>query len=233
MRVALLNSVVTRQCEADSVSVQGTVCLIYSGEAISRKTREKYLEAILRQNVGFFDKLGAGEITTRITGDTNLIQDGISQKVALTLQSLSTFFTAFIIGFVRYWKLTLILTSTVVAISTTFGLGSAFLVKWTKKALDAYANGGTVAEETFSSIRNAVAFGTEDKLTKQYDKSLCTAEKQGRKNRVVVGLMIGGLFMFINLNYVSKIFIKLLFGIADQFRVLRFGWEVDSLRMEK
>lgn len=223
-----LDSVVAHKYESNDILVQGTVCLIYSGEAISRKTREKYLEAILRQNIGFFDELGAGEITTRITGDTNLIQDGISQKVALTLQSLSTFFTAFIIGFVKYWKLTLILTSTVVAISTTFGLGSVFLVTWTKKALDAYANGGTVAEETFSSIRNAVAFGTEDKLTKQYDKSLSAAEKQGRKNRVVTGLMIGCLFMFINLNYVFKAFIKFFLGTTDKFRVLRFGWVVNS-----
>lgn len=167
--------------------------------------REKYLEAILRQNIGFFDKLGAGEITTRITGDTNLIQDGISQKVALTLQSISTFITAFVIGFVVYWKLTLILTSTVIAISATFGIGSIFLVMWTKKALDAYASGGTIAEETFSSIRNAVAFGTEDKLSKQYDKSLIAAEKEGRKNRIALGCMIGSLFMFINFNYVRHL----------------------------
>ena len=185
--------------------LQGNVCLIYTGEAISRKMREKYLEAILRQNIGFFDKLGAGEITTRITGDTNLIQDGISQKVALTLQSISTFITAFVIGFVVYWKLTLILTSTVIAISATFGIGSIFLVMWTKKALDAYASGGTIAEETFSSIRNAVAFGTEDKLSKQYDKSLIAAEKEGRKNRIALGCMIGSLFMFINFNYVRHL----------------------------
>ena len=119
------------------------------------------------------------------------------------MQSLSTFITAFIIGFVRYWKLTLILTSTVVAISVTFSLGSVFLVAWTKKALDAYASGGTIAEETFSSIRNSVAFGTEDKLSKQYDNSLIAAEKQGRKNRIVLGCMIGSLFMLINLNYVK------------------------------
>lgn len=226
--MTLLDNAVAHQYKSNDVSVQGTVCLIYSGEAIARKTRGKYLEAILRQNIGFFDELGAGEITTRITGDTNLIQDGISQKVALTLQSLSTFITAFIIGFVMYWKLTLILTSTVVAISTTFGLGSVFLVTWTKKALDAYANGGTVAEEAFSSIRNAVAFGTEDKLTKQYDKALSAAEKQGRKNRVVTGLMIGCLFMFINLNYVFMTIIKFLLGTTDKLRVLRFGWVVDS-----
>ena len=121
------------------------------------------------------------------------------------MQSLSTFITAFIIGFVTYWKLTLILTSTVVAISATFGVGSVFLVAWTKKALDAYASGGTVAEETFSSVRNAVAFGTEDKLSKQYDKSLIASEKQGRKSRIVLGCMIGSLFMLINLNYVRHV----------------------------
>lgn len=52
----------------------------------------------MRQNIGFFDKLGAGEITTRITADTNLVQDGISEKVGLTLAAVATFITAFIIG---------------------------------------------------------------------------------------------------------------------------------------
>lgn len=55
----------------------------------------------MRQNIAFFDKLGAGEITTRITADTNLIQDGISEKVGLTLTALATFITAFVIGFVK------------------------------------------------------------------------------------------------------------------------------------
>lgn len=52
----------------------------------------------MRQNIGFFDKLGSGEITTRITADTNLVQDGISEKVGLTINALAAFFTAFVIG---------------------------------------------------------------------------------------------------------------------------------------
>lgn len=38
----------------------------YTGERASRRIREKYLRAVLRQNVGWMDKVGAGEITTRI-----------------------------------------------------------------------------------------------------------------------------------------------------------------------
>lgn len=184
-------------------TVQGTVASIYAGESVTRKTRENYLRAILRQNIGFFDRLGAGEVTTRITSDTNLIQEGVSQKLTITLQSLSTFITAFVIGFVRYWKLTIILFSTVIAITLDFGIGSTFLVKWTEKALTAYANGGTVAEETFSSIRNAISFGTQNKLLRQYEKHLIEAERWGIKGRAALACMIGAMFAFIFWNYVS------------------------------
>lgn len=158
-----------------------TVGFIYTGEHMAAKIREEYLAAILRQNIAYFDVRGAGEITTRITADTNLVQDGISEKVGLTLTALATFVTAYIIGFVKYWKLTLILTSTIVAIVVTMGALGQMIVKYQKKSLAAYAEGGTVAEEVLSSIRNAVAFGTQDKLATEYAKHLTEAEKSGFK----------------------------------------------------
>jgi len=42
----------------------------YTGETNAKRIREKYLEAILRQDVTFFDKVGAGEVATRIQTDT-------------------------------------------------------------------------------------------------------------------------------------------------------------------
>jgi ATP-binding cassette subfamily B (MDR/TAP) protein 1 len=178
-----------------------TVGFIYAGEHMAAKIREAYLGAILRQNIAYFDARGAGEITTRITADTNLVQDGISEKVGLTLTALATFVTAYIIGFVKYWKLTLILTSTIVAIVVTMGTLGKLIVKWQKQSLAAYAEGGTVAEEVISSIRNAVAFGTQDKLALQYDKHLAEAEKSGFKMKAILGSMIGFLMTFVYLNY--------------------------------
>ena len=178
-----------------------TVGFIYTGEHVTQKIREQYLAAILRQNIGFYDKLGAGEITTRITADTNLVQEGISEKVALTLTALATFVTAFVIGFIKYWKLTLILMSTIVAIACVMGGGSTFIVKYNKQSLQSYAAGGTVAEEVISSIRNAVAFGTQDKLARQYAQHLHVAEKFGLKLKITLGVMIGGMFWVLYLNY--------------------------------
>ncbi|KAF2970460.1 hypothetical protein GQX73_g3168 [Xylaria multiplex] len=178
-----------------------TVGFIYTGEHISAKIREHYLESCMRQNIGFFDKMGAGEVTTRITADTNLVQEGISEKVSLTLTAIATFLSAFVIGFVFYWKLTLILTSVVFALLFIMGGASRFIVKYTKQNIQAHAAGGTVAEEVLSSIRNTVAFGTESRLAQKYDAHLKIGEYWGFRKSAAVAFLVGGIFLIIYLNY--------------------------------
>lgn len=140
-------------------------------------------------------------MTTRITADTNLVQDGISEKIALTLTAMATFVTAFVIAFIKYWKLTLILSSTVFAIVVIMGAGSTFIVKYNKQSLESYALGGSVAEEVISSIRNATAFGTQDKLARQYDAHLTEAEIWGKKLKMILAVMISGMMGIIYFNY--------------------------------
>ncbi|KAM3546105.1 hypothetical protein ARSEF1564_001004 [Beauveria bassiana] len=178
-----------------------TVGFIYTGEHISAKIREHYLEACMRQNIGYFDKLGAGEVTTRITADTNLIQDGLSEKVSLTIAALATFITAFVIAFINYWKLTLILTATVFALVLVMGIGSSFMLKHNKASLESYAEGGTIAEEVFSSVRNAIAFGTQERLAKKYDKHLAQAEYFGFRVKSSMAIMLGGMMLVLFLTY--------------------------------
>ncbi|KAL2002600.1 hypothetical protein VTN02DRAFT_6410 [Thermoascus thermophilus] len=178
-----------------------TVGFIYTGEHVSQKIREHYLKAIMRQNIAYFDNLGAGEITTRITADTNLIQDGISEKVGLTLTALSTFITAFIIAYIKYWKLALICSSTILALVLLMGSGSRFIIKFSKQSLESYGAGGTVAEEVISSIRNATAFGTQDRLAKQYEVHLKEAERWGVRLQVMLAIMVGAMFCIMYLNY--------------------------------
>ena len=46
---------------------------VHTGEVATKRLREHYLRAILRQNIAFFDNVGAGEVATRITTDTRKI----------------------------------------------------------------------------------------------------------------------------------------------------------------
>lgn len=43
---------------------------VYTAEMSSKRLRERYLAAILRQDIAFFDDVGAGEVATRIQTDT-------------------------------------------------------------------------------------------------------------------------------------------------------------------
>ncbi|KAK5999049.1 ABC multidrug transporter atrD [Cladobotryum mycophilum] len=184
-----------------AVTYVATVGFIYTGENISAKIRQHYLESCMKQNIGFFDKIGAGEIVTRITADTNLIQDGISEKVALTLTSISSLITSFVIAFANHWKLSLILSSVLLGIVLNGGLFSGYMMKNSKLSLESQAASGTLADEVLGSIRSAVAFGTQERLIRQYDKHLAKTEFYGFRSKASIGIMIGGMMMLLYLSY--------------------------------
>jgi ATP-binding cassette subfamily B (MDR/TAP) protein 1 len=46
---------------------------VYTGEVSAKRLRERYLGAILRQDIAFFDHVGAGEVATRIQTDTRTL----------------------------------------------------------------------------------------------------------------------------------------------------------------
>ncbi|OLL24370.1 Leptomycin B resistance protein pmd1, partial [Neolecta irregularis DAH-3] len=171
-----------------------TFSWLYTGDRITRQIRERYLRAVLRQNIAYFDKLGAGAVTTRITSDTALIQDGISEKVVIVVSSLSSFISAFTIAFIKSWRLTLIMSCIVPLLAGIVGSISILLSKYSKESLNVYSVGGTLAEEVFSSIRSVQAFGTQDKVSAIYYDHLTLAYKVGRKKAVAVGVMFASLW---------------------------------------
>ena len=108
----------------------------YTGERITRAIRELYLRAIFRQNIAFFDFLGSGEITSRISSDMNLVQDGIGQKIGLFVTGVSMFVTAIIIGFIRSWKLSLIMLAATVALIMMMGVNGTLMKKAQTLSID-------------------------------------------------------------------------------------------------
>ena len=142
--------------------------------------------------MGFFDSLGAGEVTTRITVDANKVQDGISEKVGLTVTALSTFITAFIISFASYWKLTLVLLSTVAVLLMVMLSGTKLVFKHTITSFIAYAPAGSLADEVLSTIRTTVAFGAQKRMAECHDSHLARAERSGFKAKAIMGVMVVG-----------------------------------------
>ncbi|TPX12963.1 uncharacterized protein E0L32_006608 [Thyridium curvatum] len=170
-----------------------TAGFTHAGERITRRIREEYLAAILRQNMAYFDNLGAGEVTTRISADANLVQDGMSQKVGLTLTAVAAFVSSVIIAYIKYWKLALIATPSIFCLVGVMVFGFKAVVNLTAKAMQRSGDGNSVAGEAFSSIRTIAAFGSHDRHAAQYDSHLKAGEKHGIRMQLVQGLMIASL----------------------------------------
>jgi ABC transporter transmembrane region len=160
-----------------------------------------YLQAVLRQNIAFFDRLGAGEVTNRISHDVDLIQDGISDKISITAQAAGTFFSGFIIAFTRSWKFTLVLSCILPTMVLIFGFGGKAVATLAGKTVTEYASAATIAEEVLSSVRTAQAFGTEERLAEEYDRNLVAAQKVGYKKAFVMACLFSGIFTLVYLAY--------------------------------
>ncbi|KAL5524544.1 hypothetical protein ACEPAF_9684 [Sanghuangporus sanghuang] len=174
---------------------------VYTGEVNSKRVRENYLRAVLRQDIAFFDNVGAGEIASRIQTDTHLIQMGISEKVAIVVQFLSSFITGFIVAYARSWRLALALTSVLPCIGISGAVMNKFVSKFMQLSLKHVAEGGSVAEEVISTIRTAQAFGTQSILATIYDSYILQAHTVDLKSAFVSGVGLSVFFFVIYSAY--------------------------------
>ena len=130
---------------------------VYTGETITLRIRRNYLRAILRQDVAYFDKLGAGEITTRTQSDIQLIQEGISDKLPTMFSFVTTFIAGFVVAYIRHWKLALVMTSILPWIVITTVILNMFIAKYQQIELQFISKAASLAEESLSTVRTAKA----------------------------------------------------------------------------
>ncbi|CAB4414464.1 unnamed protein product [Rhizophagus irregularis] len=176
-------------------------CWVATGERITRRIREQYFRAILRQDIAYFDKLGAGEVTMRITNDTHLIQDGISEKVSMGFSFMVQFFAAFTIAFIINWKMTLVIFVIFPMVMLNGGIFNRLIVNYKRKVLDYYSKSSVIAEESISTIRTTVAFSQQKNVSKLYDSKLEDAKLSGVKSSILNSFGIGTNEFILNSAY--------------------------------
>ncbi|KAG2039964.1 P-loop containing nucleoside triphosphate hydrolase protein [Suillus americanus] len=174
---------------------------VYTSEVNGKRIRERYLQAILRQEIAYFDDVGAGEVATRIQSDTLLVQLGISEKVTLAVTFISAFFVGFILAFARSWRLALALSSILPCMVVIGATMKTFVSKYTQLSLKHVAEAGSLAEEVISTVRTAQAFGTQKVLSGIYDKNIDVTRVVDTKASIWNGAGLGSLFFVIYAAY--------------------------------
>ncbi|PPQ73650.1 hypothetical protein CVT26_010608 [Gymnopilus dilepis] len=174
---------------------------VYTSEVNAKRIRERYLQSILRQDIAFFDNVGAGEVATRIQTDTHLVQQGMSEKVALVVNFLGAFFCGFILAYVRCWRLALAMTSIFPCIAMFGMIMNKFVVAYKQLSLKHTAEAGSLAEEVLSTVRTAQAFGTQKSLASLYDIHVDQSLGVEMKAALASGFGLGSLFFVVYAAY--------------------------------
>ena len=74
------------------------------------------MQAVICQDIACLDSFTPGSVATSTSNDTNIIQDGLAEKLGIFIQGLSNLATSFVIAFSQSWKLTLAISTCVFAV---------------------------------------------------------------------------------------------------------------------
>ncbi|CAM8980368.1 unnamed protein product [Rhodiola kirilowii] len=167
-------------------------CWMYTGERQVSAWRKKYLEAVLKQDVGFYDTdARTGDIVFTVSTDTLLVQDAISEKVGNFIHYLSTFLAGLVVGFVSAWRLALLSIAIIPGIAFAGGLYAYTLTGLTSKSRESYANAGIIAEQAIAQVRTVYSYVGESKALNSYSDAIQHTLKLGYKAGMAKGLGLG------------------------------------------
>ncbi|KAL0737715.1 hypothetical protein Bca4012_013925 [Brassica carinata] len=155
--------------------------------------RERYLKAVLRQDVVYFDLhvTSTSDITKSVFSDSLVLQDVLSEKLPNFLMSTSAFVASYVVAFIMLWRLTIVGFPFIVLLLIPGMMYGRALISITRKIREEYNEAGSIAEQAISLVRTVYAFGSETKLIARFSAALEGSVKLGLRQGLAKGIALG------------------------------------------
>lgn len=132
-----------------------------SGQQIVRNLRESLFSSILRQEVGFFDKTRTGELINRLSSDTAIVGNALTDNVSDGLRSIAQAGAGVSMMFYVSPSLATFVLMIVPPMAGLAVIYGRYVRSISKQTQDALAQAMQLAEERISNLRTVRAFGKE------------------------------------------------------------------------
>lgn len=162
-----------------------------------RDLRYSAFDRLLHMPLDFFNRNKVGELTSRITGDLNLIQDTLKTTIAEFFRQIVTIFGGIIWLFFLSWKLALIMLATVPIMSIIAVVFGRFIRGLSKEAQDTTATSNAVLEESLTGINNVKSFTNEFLELTRYKKAIDEIKRINIKSGNWRGVFVSFIFLFL------------------------------------
>lgn len=171
------------------------------GERVVADLRQAVFDRVIRLHPGFFEITKTGEILSRLTTDTTLLQSIIGSSASMALRNALNLVGGMIMLFVTNPKLTglvLLVVPLVVVPILVFGRK---VRKLSRASQDRVADVGAFAEESFNAIQTVQAFTHEgedrrrfgDEVRDAFDTAIQRIAARGMLTAVVILLVFGAI----------------------------------------
>ncbi|RMX48535.1 hypothetical protein pdam_00021589 [Pocillopora damicornis] len=163
------------------------LALVYLGGAFAALL----FNAIMCQEVAFFDNNRTGELINRLSSDTQVIQNALTVNVSMLLRYIFQIIGSLVFMFTLSAKLTAVLISVVPIVGIGAQQYGSYVQRLRKKFQDELAAASATAEESIGNIRTVRSFSQERKAMGNYGTDVDKSYKVGAKLALFSGLFQG------------------------------------------
>lgn len=174
-------------------------CVSWLGDRITADLRKTVFAQVLKQDPVFFETLRTGEVQSRLSSDTTLIQSLIGSSISLGLRNCLLFVGALILMILSSPKLASIIVGLLIAVVLPILVVGRRVRKLSRDSQDKLADSGALANETLNAMQTVQSYVREDMESQRYAVTADNAfESALRRNR--------------NRSYLTALAITLVFG---------------------
>lgn len=171
------------------------------GIRVSAAVRLAYLDALFAQPISVLDKMPQGKPTDLITNSANTIQLGVSDKLALMIQSIALVIGAYVVAFKYSWQLTLVSSSSMLFILLVYSVLTPLFIKAQHSVDHADEKASAAASDVFGSIRTVLSLGAEDQMTEKYAGWVTESRRRALKTSPLVSFHFSPVFFAMYCNF--------------------------------
>ena len=167
------------------------------GERVSADIRKAVFANIVRLHPGYFEVNRSGEIMSRLTTDTTLLQTIIGSSLSMAMRSSLTLTGALILMFITNLKLSLIITASVPMVLLPMLIFGRRVRSLSNKSQDSIASVGSYAGEIIQHIKVVQSYTQEAFETQAFDTEVEQAFAIARRRIRQRALLICGAILMV------------------------------------
>ncbi|XP_060997994.1 ABC-type oligopeptide transporter ABCB9 isoform X2 [Dama dama] len=157
----------------------GIFTLIFA--RLNIRLRNRLFRSLVSQETSFFDENRTGDLISRLTSDTTMVSDLVSQNINIFLRNTVKVTGVVVFMFSLSWQLSLVTFMGFPIIMMVSDIYGKYYKRLSKEVQSALARASSTAEETISAMKTVRSFANEEEEAEVYSRKLQQVYKLNRK----------------------------------------------------